>query len=126
MVKISNAEVLNCLRGLNELTRVYLPVRGALKVRRIYKSLEASWEIVEDVRKQLFEKYALKDEKGNPVVENTSVKIAPEHEAQFQESWQHLLAEEVEVPETLSQEDFGDEIQIKPETLFTLGKLIQD
>jgi hypothetical protein len=128
MISLKNAAVPNALAALNTLAAERLPVKSALKVRRIYKTLSGQWESVQEVTKQLVDAYGEKDAAGEIVRGETedSVRIAKEHIARFNTEYSELLNESLEVAEGLTSGDLGEKCEIATAVLLQLGDLFTE
>lgn len=131
MVTVKNADVVEMLTVLGELAREKLPVKGALKVRKIHRTLSQAWTDVEDVRKQLFDEYAEKDANGDLIIEQgpsqgaRTVKLKEGATEAFNAAWDELMAHEIEVADVLTAADMGT-AEIRPHILIGLGDLLTD
>lgn len=130
-ITIKNSEVLGALMTLNEIAQIKLPATGALKVRKLLKSLQSNWEDVDGIRKTLIEEHAERDGDGEyvkgeagPNGEET-VKISDEKKDEFNAAWVAVLEETVEVGPVLSAADFGN-AEIEPALLLGLGPVLSD
>ena len=97
-VKIEGIEVtmddLVRSRGLlGALNNSRMPAKVGMQVRRIVKAVNAELEIYEETRKALIDKYAKKDDDGNPVVKDENYEI--EDRDKFDEEIQEALESEV-------------------------------
>lgn len=129
MAKLKNADVYTALLALNEIAKLTLPARGALRVRRLVRQLNELWEDVEAVRQMLLDRFAVRGTDGNPqhVLQGGQevIQIQPEHEEAFQMAWREVLGQEVEVAQALEPEDFGS-VELQPALLIALGDLVAD
>lgn len=131
MVKIKNGDIPNALASLNALSREKLPVKGALKVRKLNRTLTTAWSLVDEVRKKLLDEHAAKDEAGNNLAGDpapdgqATTKLADDKKQAFYAAWQELLGEEVEINDTLKPDDLGNR-EIEPALLIQLGDLLEE
>lgn len=128
MVTIKNAQVLDVLMALNQLVAKDFHVKTSLKIRTIRKELSAKWEIVDEVRKSLIEKYAQRDAEGKtvpgePINGQETIAIVESEKAAFQAAWDELLDQPVEISLSLSADDFGD-VTISPMLVESLGDIL--
>lgn len=69
-----------------------LPVSFFYQVSKILGKIQPEYEFFEKKKKELIEKYAEKDEKGEiRIVANDNVKILPENQKEFIEKFEELL-----------------------------------
>ena len=128
---MKNEFVLGAMMALNDIKTKDFTVTTAIKLRTIIKEITGKWEIVEEVRKSLIEKFCEKDKDGEPVKGEKvngqdTVKIPEENRPAFNLAWKELLGVEVELSSpVLKPEDFGD-TKVSAETLLALGVLVAD
>jgi len=123
-MEAKNSEIITAFEALREMAEVYLPVSGALKVRRIAKELQNRVEEVEEVRKQLVTKYGAKDENGEVIVlENGAAQI--EDMEGFSREYKELMEISSSYDTVLTKEDLGSG-EVKVQTVIKLGPWLED
>jgi len=123
-MEAKNSEIITAFEALREMAEVYLPVSGALKVRRIAKELQNRVEEVEEVRKQLVTKYGAKDENGEVIVlENGAAQI--EDIEGFSREYKELMEISSSYDTVLTKEDLGSG-EVKVQTVIKLGPWLED
>lgn len=123
-MEAKNNEVIAAFEALREMAEVYLPVSGALKVRRIAKELQSRVEEIEEVRKQLVTKYGTKDENGEvAVLENGAAQI--EDMEGFSREYKELMEISSSYDTVLTKEDMGTS-EVKVQTIIRLGPWLED
>lgn len=126
MATLKNGELMGAVVALHDLGAERVPVKTALKIRRLLRELEPRARDVAEVRQQLLERHVKKDGKGEWVWERQNedgtgtVKLA-DPEA-FNKEVTALMDETVEC-EALTVEELGN-IEVRGETLYGLGDLL--
>jgi len=123
-MEAKNSEIITAFEALREMAEVYLPVSGALKVRRIAKELQNRVEEVEEVRKQLVTKYGAKDENGEVIVLENGVAQIEDMEG-FSREYKELMEISSSYDTVLTKEDLGSG-EVKVQTVIKLGPWLED
>lgn len=126
MPTLTNRDAIQAMQGLEALSRVRLPVAGALRVRKVTKALKAHLEDVEAVRMQLLEDFCKKDENGKLVIaDNRYQFVSPKAEADFETQYGQLMTETWEHGYSVRISDLGSG-EIEPAVLIALGDLLEE
>jgi hypothetical protein len=125
MIKLKNGELQGVSMGLHDLSAKELPVKAAYWVAKIARKIESELRDFEAARMRLISKYGDKDDKGFPLIEGNSFKLA-DTEA-FNSEYAELADIDVEIDcNMLLLGSFGD-ITLKPQTMLQLmDKIICD
>jgi hypothetical protein len=127
--RMSSLAALAALAGLKELSGVALPVRAALKVRRLLRELGSIAEDVEAERVRLLAQYARKGADGQPEADERNQARFSDDAAResFERDYNELMASEHLVTgEALRAAELGDSVVVKPAVLVALGELLED
>lgn len=120
-MKIKNSEIPGILNALRELARLPVPVRTALKIRRLVRLIEQQAADIEAERQRLLEQYAQRDEAGQRVIrEDGNVVVDDEFYTAFTE----LIGLEFDAPEQLTVEEIEAAGNVTPAVLIGLGELL--
>mgnify|MGYP006992520120 CR=1 FL=1 len=126
MLKIvKNAELGRAVEALKALAAERLPVIGALRVRKLTRTLTEHLQDVEGVRKELLDRYGRKDKDGKLIVEGNAVPLIPETMLEFQAEFATLMAGEFTTEFPLRVSDLGT-IDVAPQVLIDLGELLDE
>jgi hypothetical protein len=128
-VRMSSAAVLSALAGLKELSGVALPVRAALKVRRLLRELGSIAEDVEAERVRLLAQYARKGADGQPEADERNQARFGDDAAResFERDYNELMGSEHAVTgEAIRAAELGESAVVKPAALAALGELLED
>ncbi len=126
-MRVTYQELLTAQTALTELVQITLPITGALHVRRLITELNAVLADFEATRIELLRRHARLDERGELILD-------AQHSAQFEDAlarqafereYQGLVAESVEIQQTLCASDLTG-TEIKPRVLLALGPLLED
>lgn len=127
--RMSSAATLAALAGLKELSGVALPVRAALKVRRLLRELGSIAEDVEAERLRLLAQYARKGADGQPAADERGQARFSDDAAReaFECEYTELMrSEHVVTGEALRAAELGESAVVKPAILAALGELLED
>ena len=122
---LKNAELGRAIEALKALAAERLPVSGALRVRKLTRSLTEHIEDVEGVRKELLERYGRKGEDGKLIIEGNTVPLIPETALEFQGEFLVLMTGEWSTEYPLRVSDLGKG-EIAPQVLIDLGGLLDE
>ena len=122
---LKNAELGRAIEALKALAAERLPVSGALRVRKLTRSLTEHIEDVEGVRKELLERYGRKGEDGKLIIEGNTVPLIPETMLEFQSEFAALMTGEWSTEYPLRVSDLGTG-EIAPQVLIDLGGLLDE
>ena len=114
------------LEGIDEMKGKQLPVKTAYWLRRAKQAILSALTPFEEIRKELVEKHARKDEEGKPIlIEGTNVYDIVDMDA-FNAEFVEIAQVEVEVKyKPMPIEAFGD-VTASEEEIEKLGRLIKD
>lgn len=131
MPTITNAEVGPAVTAIEMLIQKPLPVKGALRIRKVRKALIEHWKDLEDVRQSLLRQHAEIGDDGQVVTrrrEGAEPEIAwltPEDEAEANAAYQELMAEPFELSHGIEVEHLGN-VEITPLLAVELGGVLID
>ena len=98
MIKITINDMVNVFTTLKDLMDKNFSGANAFKVARLMREMTKEMEAFDKSRVQIVEKYTLRDERGNPVVdENGNIKIKPEQIMACNTEFSQLLNGEIEI-----------------------------
>jgi hypothetical protein len=138
-ITISTETLLNSREALRELSDLPIPVRTALKLRKIYNAVEGDLKTTEEMMKKLVSRHAKKDAEGNQVhpqvvVDGKKVqdegRVEIEDRVAYEKDVAELLASAVVVDfDAIKADDLVDPraptTMIKTSLLFTLIWLLE-
>ena len=96
-MKMTLVDVINRQRILATLADKKLPYKLGYAIAKNVAKFQAEAEIIEKSRKSLIENYAVKDDKGEPVVEDNQYKIEEEKMAEFNAEFSDYMSTETDV-----------------------------
>lgn len=96
-MKLSNERIVNDANVLGAISQKNLPIKVSYTIAKNIAKIEAEIKVYNKERQKLIEKYSVKDEEGKPLIEDNSVKIAPENVEEWNSDIKELLAIENEV-----------------------------
>lgn len=98
MIKITINDMVNVFTTLKDLMDKNFSGSNAFKVARLMRELTKEMEVFDKSRMQVVEKYTLRDERGNPVVdESGNIKIKPDQIIACNTEFSQLLNGEIEL-----------------------------
>jgi len=116
----------NILLSLNNLFRKELSVKISYKLKKLNKILIQEYEQLEESRKSLIDKYALKNDDGSVVVKDNLVQFDNDNLILFNKDFETLVNIDFEIDfEAININDLGD-INISPFDLMVLDEFITD
>jgi hypothetical protein len=124
-MQITIGELYEASAALQVLATKELPIRSALKVRRLARAVAEHVTDANAERDKLIDKYGQKDEAGHLVHgEGNTIQLA--FPAEFQAAWNELLSASVEIDDKLrlAESDLGDDGSIAANVLIGLGELL--
>lgn len=98
-MKVKENDVFNCMKGLEKIMNKDMPGKVAVAIINNRKALDSSFEALNDVIRKAAQKYAEKDDNGNPTTENGRYVITKENQAKFDEELEEIGQQEVEISE---------------------------
>ena len=97
-MKLTNRKIVNDANFLGALTHKQLPIKVSYAIAKNISKIERELEIYNKERQKLIDKYCVKDEEGNNVIdENNQLKIADEHLEAWSKDINELLDIEVDI-----------------------------
>ena len=97
-MKLTNRKIVNDVNFLGALTHKQLPIKISYAIAKNVSKIERELEIYNKERQKLIDKYCVKDEEGNNVIdENNQLKIADEHLEVWSKDINELLDIEVDI-----------------------------
>lgn len=97
-MKLTNRKIVNDANFLGALTHKQLPIKVSYAIAKNVSKIENELEIYNKERQKLIDKYCVKDEEGNNVIdENNQLKIADEHLEAWSKDINELLDIEVDI-----------------------------
>lgn len=123
-VKLSN--IIDSTEALKALMTKPLKARTAFAVARIAREVEKEYNLFNQSRTELIQKYGEKDENGElKVTEEGNYTVSKDNIAEFNTSFQELLDTEIEVnAEPVSMDDLGD-VDFTPNEVLNLEAFIK-
>ena len=95
-MKMTLTEILQKQRILSTLANMKLPYKLAYAISKNLGKMEAEVKAIEETRLNIIKEYAVKDENGEPVINDNVYDLGDNMEA-FAEEFQNFLATETEV-----------------------------
>lgn len=96
-MKLSNERIVNDANVLGAISQKNLPIKVSYAIAKNIAKIEAEIKVYNKERQKLIEKYSVKDEEGKPLIEDNSIKIAPEHIEDWNRDIKELLEIENEI-----------------------------
>ena len=97
-MKLTNRKIVNDANLLGNLTHKQLPIKISYAIAKNVAKIEKELEIYNKERQKLIDKYCIKDEEGNNLVdENNQLKIADENLESWNKDINELLDIEVDI-----------------------------
>ena len=131
-MKITINEIKGMELGLNTVMGMGLPPKTAYWFKRLMDRVVSELKAFEKKRQGIVVKYAKKDKNGKPMLkkvkkgEQAEYDVSKEDMAKLRNEFDELINKEFEIPFTpIKLEAFGD-TRIRPDTLYKLGKLIEE
>ena len=131
-MKITINELKGMEMGLNTVMAMGLPAKTAYWFKRFMDRVVSEMKAFENKRKALVIKYAKKDKDGKPLLkkvkkgEQAEYDVSKEDMVKVRAEFNELMQKEFDIPfEPIKLEAF-DDVKIKPDTLYQLGKLVQE
>lgn len=97
MIKITNRELESKVNTLRKLSNMKLPVKISYAIAKNIKEIDKELNIFLEEKMKLIKEYALKDEYGNPKVENNQYIFPDGKEEECNSKYAELLDIEVEL-----------------------------
>ena len=125
-MKLKTSELVDRFKSLNNISHDETTGRIAVAIMCNIKALEelykATLQTIEDTKV----KYADKDDKGNPVINDNQYQITPENLKMLQEELQEINKQEIEVPDMtmLPMDAFDKCEETTPAKLYSIEFMI--
>ena len=132
-MQLTNAQVLNVMRGLNAFSQKTLPVKLSWRIATAIRTLDPFAKALDESLKEIRVRYAVKDELGNfvPAQDKDGISIPdtiqiPQNKISvLNMEMDELLNEHVEIHNvSLDLSDFPDTLEIEPAILTLLTPII--
>lgn len=130
-ITIKNGDVVPYMKALGLLSdpaKYDLPMEGAVKVRDLFRELNTRKTTIDEVQKQLFDKYATKDEATGqvkfaplPGTDQVQIDVPPENQVEFNQKYQELMDVEVQISTFITKSDLP--ARVSSGILIGLGEL---
>lgn len=96
-MKLSNERIVNDANVLGAISQKNLPIKVSYAIAKNIAKIEAEIKVYNKERQKLIEKYSVKDKEGKLLIEDNSIKIAPENVEEWNRDIKELLEIENEV-----------------------------
>lgn len=97
-MKLTNRKIVNDSSFLGNLTQKQLPIRVSYTIAKNISKIEKELEIYNKERQKIIDKYCIKDDEGNNVIdENNQLKISSENLNTWNKEINELLDIEVDI-----------------------------
>ena len=126
MISITVNEMINIYSTLNELMSKNFSGKNAFNIARLARELNKELETFDQARKQVVDKYTLRDSAGNPVVdEQGNIKVIPDKVEECNQDFSTLLNSQLELNAPKLDESILTEIgDITPAQAMALEPII--
>jgi len=127
-VKLSNERIVNDANVLGAISQKNLPIKVYYAIAKNIAKIEAEIKVYNKERQKLIEKYSVKDEDGKPLIEDNSIKIAPEHVEDWNRDIKELLAieNEVDIHKFHIDELINSKCDMSPAELMLIDYMIEE
>ena len=126
MISITVNEMINIYGTLNELMSKNFSGKNAFNIARLARELNKELETFDQARKQVVDKYTLRDSAGNPVAdEQGNIKVIPDKVEECNQDFSTLLNSQLELNAPKLDESILTEIgDITPAQAMALEPII--
>lgn len=126
MISITVNEMINIYGTLNELMSKNFSGKNAFNIARLARELNKELETFDQARKQVVDKYTLRDSDGNPVMdEQGNIKVIPDKVEECNQDFSTLLNSQLELNAPKLDESILTEIgDITPAQAMALEPII--
>ena len=126
MISITVNEMINIYGTLNELMSKNFSGKNAFNIARLARELNKELETFDQARKQVVDRYTLRDSDGNPVVdEQGNIKVIPDKVEECNQDFSTLLNSQLEINAPKLDESILTEIgDITPAQAMALEPII--
>ena len=127
MIKVSLNDILNASETFQVIMQQSFKGSLAFKIARLARELNKEMDTFNEQRKNILEKYCVKDEDGNlKQLENGNVQIIPEKILEFNEEFGSLLATEVDINADKLPMNQIDSFDITPQQMLNIEMFFED
>lgn len=127
-MRLSNRKILNDINTLGAISQKQLPIKVSYAIAKNINKLENELKTYNQERQKLIDKYCLKDENGNNVVdEYNNLKIADENIETWNKEMNELLDIEIDIEIHKFNLDclINSNIEMKPAEIMTIHYMIE-
>ncbi len=128
-MKLTNRKILQDAQFLGSLTQKDLPAKVSYAIAKNVSKIESELRIYNSERKKLIDKYCIKDEDGNNVIdENGQFVIADENMNDWNDAINELLDIEmdIDIHKFNINDLFSKDYELKPSELMLIDYMIED
>lgn len=127
-MRLSNERIVNDANVLGTISQKNLPIKVSYAIAKNIAKIEAEIKVYNKERQKLIEKYSVKDEKGKPLIEDNSIKIAPENVEDWNRDIKELLAieNEVDIHKFHIDELINSKCDMSPAELLLIDYMIEE
>lgn len=127
-MKLSNEKIVNDANVLGAISQKNLPIKVSYAIAKNISKIEAEIKVYNKERQKLIEKYSVKDEEGKPLIEENSIKIAPEHVEDWNRDIKELLAieNEIDIHKFHIDELINSKCDMSPAELMLIDYMIEE
>ncbi len=125
-MQVTIGELYEAQAALAALADKEVPIRVALRIRRLARVVNEHVADANAERDRLIERYGQRGEDGQLVREGNSIRLA--YPLEFQAAHNELMATEIELDDrlVLHVADLGNNLAIEPRVLIGLGPLLEE
>ena len=123
-MKITNREIQSKVQILQTITQRQLPVKASYAIAKNITTINRELKVFESEKMKIINEYALKDESGNPKVENNSYKIIEGKEEECNSKINELLDIEAEIEIRTFNIDSIENMNFSPSELLEIDFMI--
>jgi hypothetical protein len=121
---IQLGELREITEGLNELLGKEIPVKPAYWFGKLAKKIQKEVVEFEENRMKLVNKYAIKDDNGQPVAENGKYQFNNQEE--FQAEFKELVETDIEIDFNPISLDLLGDVKLSPVVMIGLEKFLEE
>lgn len=112
--------------AVSKLVGTALPPKTAFQIKKLVQNLESELAIFEEMRKNLIEEYATRDENGEiKVAENGNIFLDPTRTTEWQSKFSDLSMLETSLPlPAISLTELGDKVELSASDLIALDSIV--
>lgn len=126
MIEVKIQDIVNSVAPMRALSESKIKGATAYKVGKLLKRLEEEFGYFNDARMGLINQYAVKDEEGNPIVEDGNYQINKEFINEFNEETNKLLQTEVSIDVAPIFVDDLSEVEITPQDMLLIEPFLTE